>query len=711
MLRLTTKLLKYSILLAIIWLVLPVFLVPILRPVYEAAQNRFSSFLIVDGHDEVLGILPGALDPHGDIDLAGYLSEDHKSVAPDQGPNLDRWWALVKAREDRYLCKSPRSVHGIDLPRVVKAAFTFGRAGGGSSLAQQDARMIWHASPGRENLQSRLARKAFELVHGPALFHILGGEEGLKRSFAMNCVLVTSNTAGPLGGDVQGVESAASTLFGKEFRNCDLTELALLAVAVWRPMTLEPLGGTSGWQVRAERFERLRPKALSAVRLGRGLFPETIPAAEAEMARHRLKTMAPPRNCLTWGNRYGTDGRTVLSNAANLNRRGMFHRSECIQALAEIRESVGENWRGNVRRIQLTIDGGTNLALKQLVESELARLQEHLNGSLLMPLLPTGGQDPHAQVVLAVADQDGRIIGYYASGYTADYSRPSGRFIGSTGKILAAIAMGQAGFSPNDNLLNKSYPGIHNPGGDTGCESAMRPGCMYPCRVVFARSLTLPLIWALTRSSVSDASLDKLILDCGFAKPTDTPAASAIPLGMLTGSPRTLHMLANDLLAALCKEPLPARGPHLVDEIEVNTGDEIQRVLPVIPADHDRINLDNFLQAAASRDFVQQVLEAPMHPGGTLSRLFRFVPQNDPRVSLAFAKTGTVVGAKRSDVTDLIAVGGLRIKSGDIQRLSWILVIRTPNPSLPLAKDIGCSHLSGLISQVIAFYLDHASGR
>lgn len=695
------KLIKFIMIGFIVWLLLPFILGPYLREEYRAMMNRSSAFLINDRSGEWMGVLPGVIDPHGDFDSIGWISEDHKTVVPKVTDSYAIYGVLIRTLEDRNFARlGVRSIHGTDVPRTLKAILTLGRSGGGSGLTQQLWRNLYHLSPYGETTGEKIRRKGFELIMGPALFRVLG-PDGVVHAYASHIPLVSSCSSVPLGGDVYGVELCSNVLFGHSFEECTLAEVGLLAAASWRPAIMTRAADGCGWELNADRFERLRDRAKSGFRSAPGFFADDISTEMADSAIAELERMAPPRMRIFEEELWGSSTSQRLANATNPSRRALLHKSAMIEGLSELSAMTDGSWRTIVREVDLSIDSRMNLLVAKAAQRGMHKLED---GKAFSIPIVEGHPDERAQVLIAVADQDGDLLALYSNQDLPIYSSHSGRFIGSTGKIMAAIAMGASGYRPETMLLNKTVDGVQNPGGDLGCKSARQSGSMYPADIVFGRSLNLPLIDALNGSYRRGLDLEDLVSDCGFRIAPTVPAVTAITLGEMYGSPRDLHSLVSELLGILDAGYMPTYPIRLVREMECFIEDDPRATGRDSAPVGFRPHILPYLDSAQSRHFVSSVLSAPLKPGGTFARLGRFTPERSELIELSIAKGGTVVSKRGGPATDLLACGGMVLRNTEYRRISWIVVMRSPSPSRPLG-NVASSHMQPLIYEILSLFV------
>ncbi|UFN50750.1 penicillin-binding protein 1C [Roseomonas sp. OT10] len=174
---------------------------------------------------------------------------------------------LLIAAEDRRFRRHP----GIDPLAMLRAAGQWLRAGrvvsGGSTLSMQAARLL---EPRPRNLRSK-AIEAFRAVQLEARH----GKAGVLRIWL---------TLAPMGGNLEGVRAGALAWFGREARQLDPAESALLVALPRRPEALRPDRHPAA--ARAARDALLTSRAASAPGItaaDRALLAEDVPQARQPM--------------------------------------------------------------------------------------------------------------------------------------------------------------------------------------------------------------------------------------------------------------------------------------------------------------------------------------------------------------------------------------------------------------------------------------------
>ena len=291
-------------------------------------------------------------------------------------------------------------------------------------------------------------------------------------------------------------------------------------------------------------------------------------------------------------------------------------------------------------------------------------------------------------IVVAAADAQGRIVRYYESNFTAAYFgssrardaatgryRPEreDRFIASLAKIGAAVAIAnEGGDEPASGYLDTAAPKSGLEACKRGRERRLRKA-----EVAFACSLNRPLEWRLHR--IGAPVLRRVIADFGLTlADRTTPPETALVVGHVAASPRTVHRMAGTVLNALNGAAAAPRAPSLL-----KTPDD------AAPTDPPR-DLDAVI-APSGRPLLARLLSAPIcYPHGTLRRLSDWCAQKRTDVNLHFAKTGTrgtgAMDPRAYDTVDLWVAGGIGFTGGPAY--SYVVLIGTGNPSRPWARDL-----------------------
>ncbi len=635
----------------------PSFAAPWVAPHYELLLNEARGIAVHDRAGAFAGTIPAAM-LHGPRTPTG-----HKALAPDEAPEL--WWQMVVLLEDRHL-GTWRSVHGIDLGGLVKAAWT-PQQRGGSSLVMQLVRNLnrWTPDP-YEPFWKKVPRKLRELRDAPVLYRQLGGyqSEAFKEAVAMHVPLVDGMRSGTIGGSVYGIAHASEVLFNRPASQTTDAQSAILAAAMKRPILVrgDPEKRVEYWAATIERAEYGLALALEAEPERRAMALSELRAYAASLPEARLPTSLAS----AFVDRPLSVGLVAAANPVQRANRLAY--GEIISASGELLEAFGPSWANEIAELSLTLDLGRNASFKVRVEEALAEAQSELAGTLLRPLLSGAAHRP--DILLVAVDETGQVLAHYNNtarpilhGY-ASRRDADGRYdparetmqIASVGKVLAALLLAQ-----NDPLdaayCNRYLKGIRNWDGDTGVRDCGLPGAMIPMERAFGRSINLPVIEGL--KSVSPAEAELLVTAAGFRMPDDVAPRVAIPLGMVTGSPAAMLQLM--LATGLGVDGRPAVAPavRLLQEAERRDGG-------LLHPDGRAVDLSPWLESDRARQWIRQALSAPLSGEGTLAILGPMLAGTGIEGHLA--KTGTVAMNRQTVARYL--VGTFR---HDGRRFAWLV--------------------------------------
>jgi penicillin-binding protein 1C len=159
--------------------------------------------------------------------LRAFLSPDGAwrihTVPADVPP---RYLAMLTAYEDKRF----EDHVGVDVLALLRAAGQLAGAGhvvsGGSTLTMQVARLL---EP-RYFLHHGLIAKTFQIIRAVQL----------EERYSKDQILSLYLTLAPMGGNLEGVRAASLSYFGKEPRNLDLAESALLVALPQSPVKQRP---------------------------------------------------------------------------------------------------------------------------------------------------------------------------------------------------------------------------------------------------------------------------------------------------------------------------------------------------------------------------------------------------------------------------------------------------------------------------------------
>lgn len=697
---------------------------------YDA--ERWLATAIYDTNKEFVGTFDPRLDSVRDVNFTGETIEigsyranpDHKSIPVQDVPEY--YWQCLVYHEDRHI-GGLLNPFGIDFLGVLKIplssvqrSIASGRVRigvGGSTLPMQLARVIYKTPPrSNEGLGTKIGRKIGEWWLAPVIYRELtrGGDNTALKQWASNHLWLAQRTG---GSPLHGVEVTSRIVFGKTAATLSIAEQFVLASAVNKPIIL--LEGSERLnRVRLDRWkyitevrarhcaERLikdqqvqRDVLFELVNMASGPpDPKIEPKLEAS-----LKTLAPR-----------------LADRARANptiRANVLMSSARIGLREEMKQVFGYNWRRHVRGITTTLDVGDNLVLKRAILRDLKNINKRW-GTRLNPgytLDPDQARInielrmPH--VIVAAADHNGRIVRYFESSQLAPYfgsaiarSQETGgyiralepRQIASTGKMLAAIAIGNQGRDGADALY------VDNQAPPAGLETCRHKGNLRRGRraiVAFACSLNRPVEWRTARAG--QRQVRNLVDQFGFNMPpagavgSATPPSTAVVRGLVSGSPRLVHQMSATILASLTgRGQTPVEAPTLVAKYDFTSPDnrkafearERHRIVP------------NAVIRKSARGTIRRLLRAPLcyqsnkKSHGTLKALRDWCAARRRGLRLHIAKTGTAVTSNQNATIDGWVTGGLKFDNG--AAYSYVVVVGTGSASQPFASRLHSSQLA-----------------
>jgi penicillin-binding protein 1A len=697
---------------------------------YDA--ERWLATAIYDTNKEFVGTFDPRLDSVRDVNFTGETIEigsyranpDHKSIPVQDVPEY--YWQCLVYHEDRHI-GGLLNPFGIDFLGVLKIplssvqrSIASGRVRigvGGSTLPMQLARVIYKTPPrSNEGLGTKIGRKIGEWWLAPVIYRELtrGGDNTALKQWASNHLWLAQRTG---GSPLHGVEVTSRIVFGKTAATLSIAEQFVLASAVNKPIIL--LEGSERLnRVRLDRWkyitevrarhcaERLikdqqvqRDVLFELVNMASGPpDPKIEPKLEAS-----LKTLAPR-----------------LADRARANptiRANVLMSSARIGLREEMKQVFGYNWRRHVRGITTTLDVGDNLVLKRAILRDLKNINKRW-GTRLNPgytLDPDQARTnielrmPH--VIVAAADHNGRIVRYFESSQLAPYfgsaiarSQETGgyiralepRQIASTGKMLAAIAIGNQGRDGADALY------VDNQAPPVGLETCRHKGNLRRGRraiVAFACSLNRPVEWRTARAG--QRQVRNLVDQFGFNMPpagavgSATPPSTAVVRGLVSGSPRLVHQMSATILASLTgRGQTPVEAPTLVAKYDFTSPDnrkafearERHRIVP------------NAVIRKSARGTIRRLLRAPLcyqsnkKSHGTLKALRDWCAARRRGLRLHIAKTGTAVTSNQNATIDGWVTGGLKFDNG--AAYSYVIVVGTGSASQPFASRLHSSQLA-----------------
>ena len=751
--------LRHVLTAALVYVVLAVALVYVVAPIRGAIGHRYLgdklaydaerwlATAIYDAKGDFIGTYDGRLDSQRDvnwtdatIEVGGYTANpDHKSIPVREVP--EHYWQCLTHHEDRYI-GGILNPFGIDLVGVLKIPYSSIRRSialrrpsigvGGSTLPMQLARVIYKTPPSaREGSLGKLRRKFGEWWLAPVIYHGLtrGGDDTALKQWAANHLWLAQRTGGQ---PLHGVEMTARVVFGKEARDLSVAEQYVLASAVNKPIIL--LEGSD--RLNEVRLDQWR--YITEVRARTCAERLITDEAEKRQVLFELVGLAsgPPDPRV----------RPKLQEALDRHAPGLAKRATAnpmIRANAllpvarfgireEMKQRYGLAWREAVRGVTTTLDVGDNLAFGELIKSALGKLdrqhQARLNpGFTLDPARAVGdaGGPRTPGISVVAANMRGEIVRYWEAGETAAYfgspfarDAATGHYhpereprrIASTGKMLVAIAAGNAGTDTPDTLYTDAQAPAR--GLDT---CAKGDGTLTHGRraiVAFACSLSPAVEWR--GATLGQARIQRLIDGFGFTMPPaagngeGTPPSTAAARGLIASSPRRVHHMAGVILAAMTgrgDRPLPP--PSLV-----RSWDLTRRATE--PAAEDVIRPGDLIKPHAV-GFLKAVLSAPLcheaegTPQGTLKGLRGWCAARRPGVALHFAKTGTDTNLDPNQSVETWIAGGIRFETG--AAYSYVVQIGTGSTEQPFANRLNAGALLGPLVEVLLADLEAEAKR
>lgn len=702
---------------------------------YDA--ERWLATAIYDGKGHFIGTYDGRLDSQRDInwtdaaiEVGGYLANpDHKSIPVREVP--EQYWRCLTHHEDRHI-GGLLNPFGIDLVGVLKIPYTTIQRSialrrpsigvGGSTLPMQLSRVIYKTPPSRnESGFDKLRRKIGEWWLAPVIYHGLtrGGDDTQLRQWAANHLWLAQRTGGQ---PLHGVEMTARVVFGKEAKDLTVAEQFVLASAVNKPIIL------------LEGNERL-----NAVRLDHWRYITEVRARNC--AERLIEDEAQKRDVLfelisLAGGPPNPKVKPRLQEALERFAPGLAVRATAnpmIRANAllpvarfgireEMKQRFGLAWREEVRGVTTTLDVGRNLAFGERVKDGLAMLDQRHQGRLNPGFVldprrvagtPEGAKSPNITIVAANAK--GEIVRFWEAGETAAYfgspyarDGATGRYhaereprrVGSTGKVLIAIAAGNTGIDTAETLYVDTLAPARGLETCAKGDGTLRQGRR--AVVAFGCSLGSAVEWR--GATLGQSRIRRLVDGFGFSMPPAAangeimPASTAAARGLIAGSPRRVHHMMGVVLAAMSgggNRPVPP--PTLVKAWDLTS----RATAPVVDG---AILPARFIRPQAVK-FLKSVLSAPLcyqangTPHGTLKGLRHWCAGTRPGVALHFAKTGTDTNEDRNQTVETWVAGGIRFDTG--AAYSYVVHIGTGSTREPFANRLNAGPLLGPLVEAL----------
>ncbi len=708
---------------------------------YDA--ERWLATAVYDAKGNFVGTFDPRLDSRRDvnytdaaIEIGDYTANpDHKSIPVRQVP--PDYWQCLAYHEDRYI-GTALNPYGIDLAGVLKIPYSTIRRSialrrpslgvGGSTLPMQFARVIYKTPPSSgESGFTKLKRKIGEWWLAPVIYHELtrGGDDTPLKQWAANHIWLAQRTG---GAPLHGVEVTARVLFGKEAKDLTTAEQYVLASAVNKPVILLE-GNDRLNEVRLDRWRyitevRARTCAeklikdeveqkkvmFELVAMASGPPDPKVKPRLQEALEHYAPTLA----------KAGQASPTVRANALIPAAR--------LGIREEMKQAFGFDWRNYVRGVTTTLDVIENLAFRESIRGELAKLDAQwgskFNPGWTLDPAKTAADRRSPHVIVVAANHKGEIVRYYDSTESAAYfgtasarsvetghyqPERESRSIASTAKMLAAIAIA----NEQKDRIDTSYADTEAP--DKGAETCAK-GPAGEARgrraiVAFACSLNRPLEWRLAH--FGQERVARLIDTFGYNMPPGegtagaTPPSTAVVRGLVTGSPQRVHQMAGVVLASLLDQGgKPVRLPTLVRAYDFVALEHAKL------AERDR-STDIVPNKVIKRDgtaMLKALLQAPIcyqsggQSHGTLKGLSQWCAERRPDLRLHFAKTGTSVTDDINSTVDTWIAGGLQFGNG--AAYSYVVLIGTGTTSQAWSQNLHASQVGVPLANALLLDLE-----
>lgn len=706
---------------------------------YDA--ERWLATAIYDRSGSFVGTFDPRLDSQRDVNyteseiaLGDYVANpDHKSIPVREMP--EHYWQCLLFHEDRYL-GTALNPYGIDLLGVLKIPYTTVARSvalrrptlgiGGSTLPMQFVRVIYNTPPSTaESGATKLARKFREWWLAPVIYRELtrGGDITPLKQWAANHIWLAQRTG---GAPLHGVETTARVVFGKEAKDLSIAQQFILASAVNKPIILL----TGNDKLNEVRLDRWRYIAEVRARIcAEKLIKD--PDTQKQVLFDLVALGAGPPDPRVKPKLQEALEQYAPALAKRAAANPMIRANALLPAARfglreEMKQAYGLGWREHVRGVTTTIDAVENLAFHERARQALAEIDAKNAGRIepgytLDPAkVVPGGERRMPDVIVVAANAKGEIVRYFEASETASYfgspfarEAASGsyvpgrepRMIASTGKILAAIAIGNAGKDqPGSLYVDRAAPAS---GSLDSCEKG--GGDVTRGRkaiVAFACSLNAPIEWRLAQ--LGQARVARLVERFGFNMPPAasaeeaTPASTATARGLIAGSPRRVHQMAGVVLASLTGEghrPVPM--PSLIRRYDFPQAEST----PPLPDAAMQPLVPNRIIADRARPTIRALLQAPLchtvggAAAGTLKGLSQWCAERRSDLRLHFAKTGTSVGTDINATVDTWIAGGVQFSNG--AAYSYVVLVGTGSPSKPWARSLHAAQVGVPLADVL----------
>ncbi len=715
-----------------------------IEPELDYFDQRSKGIGIYDARGDYLGIFDPRMEPDFNATAKAIEWEnftaypDHKSEHVDEVP--PDYWACLQYLEDRNLGKPLVSLrrqfpfvqlgnlYGIDpqglmrLPGNVLLNLTGqSSGGGGSTIAMQLARSYYSSLPSRnESYIDKLKRKTSEWWLAPIIQHKLvrGNDYSQLQKWAANHLPLAQR----VGGSLYGVGLTSRIIFGKPSSEMSRAEQYVLAAAVNRPIQVLP---SSNPRIAARRLRNWRH--ITSVRAQRCVNALVRQPEERKNLTFALQTMAldVPQGELAPDKEAELKLLRRSSGVIRNNpvrRANHFAPSSRFGARAEMVDIYGRHWRKYVARVDLTLNSAENLRFRDKLARQLGKLDQkyrhRLDRRYTLDILARHRGRRLPDIIVAVADEKGRLVRYFDAGSNAHYfgsssarERLSGRYerdregraIASTAKMIGAVLVANDGLdTPDSKYLDTDAP-------RRGLETCRRKGGQRRLRraeTVFACSMSEPLANRLFKlgQGVVRQSVDRFGFNMPFAstKEEETPPSTAVAHGLVTGSPQKVHQMSSVILAALTgRGARPVGLPSLIANYSRTTRwnkdlEQLQATSDIVP--------DRVIQPAG-RALLKELLSAPLcyevkgRRHGTLKSQGKWCARRNQNIRLHFAKTGTQTTEDPDTTVDVWLTGGVQFSNG--RAYSYVVLVGSGSVSHPLGYRLHSSQLAAPLLGVL----------
>jgi membrane peptidoglycan carboxypeptidase len=707
-------------------------------------DQRSKGIGIYDVSGDYLGIFDPRMEPDFNATAKAIEWEsftaypDHKSEHVDEVP--PHYWSCLQYLEDRNLGRPMVSfrkqfpffqlgnLYGIDpqglmrLPgKAILNILGKSSGGGGSTISMQLARSYYASLPSRkETYMDKLKRKTAEWWLAPIIQYKLvkDGDFGPLQKWAANHLPLAQR----VGGSLYGVGMTSRIIFGKPSSEMSRAEQFVLAAAVNRPIQVLP---SKNPRINKRRLRNWRH--ITALRAQKCVNALVRDPQEKKNLTFTLQTMsiAVPQAKLAPDKEAELKLLRRSSGVIRNNpvrRANHFAPSSRFGARAEMVDLYGHEWRNYVARVDLTVNAAQNIRFRNKVAKQLSKLNSRYRNKLdrhfTLDLLARKRGKRLPDIIIAAADEKGRIVRYFEAGHNAHYFGSSGardrltgryerdregRAIASTAKMIGAVLIANDGEdTPNSTYLDTDAPA-------RGLETCRRKGGgrhLRRAETVFACSMSGPLanrLFKLGQGTVRQ-SVDRFGFNMPYArnKEEETPPSTAVAHGLITGSPQKVHHMAAVILASLT-----GRGHKLVG-------------LPTLIANHSRTTrkntklkdvettsdiLPNQVIESTGQGLLRTLLSAPLcyeYKGkshGTLKSQRKWCARRRDSIRLHFAKTGTQTTADADTTVDVWLAGGVQFTSG--KSYSYVILVGSGSVGQPLGYRLHSSQLAAPLLGVL----------